>query len=72
VNTTLVAAMPSNDTTCVSCGRRIPLGQGRSCSMCYGDIAWGRDGYAEEEYRRAEEEAEAERAACRLEADDAE
>jgi hypothetical protein len=25
--------------------------------MCYGDIAWGRDGYAEEEYRRAEEEA---------------
>ena len=33
--------MPS----CTSCGSDIPEGQGRSCSMCYGDIGWGRDGY---------------------------
>jgi len=40
---------------CTSCGRRIPEGQGRSCSMCYGDLDYGRDGY----YRKALEEAEA-------------
>ena len=33
--------MPS----CTSCGSDIPEGQGRSCSMCYGDVAWGSDGY---------------------------
>jgi hypothetical protein len=30
---------------CTSCGREIPEGQGSSCSMCYGDIDHGRDGY---------------------------
>ena len=30
---------------CTSCGSQIPDGQGRSCSMCYGDVAYGRDGY---------------------------
>ena len=31
--------------TCTSCGSYIPEGQGKSCSMCYGDPAYGRDGY---------------------------
>lgn len=31
--------------TCSSCGLEIPDGQGSSCSMCYGDIAHGTDGY---------------------------
>ena len=43
---------------------RIPDGQGRSCSMCYGDIDYGRDGYyrewAEAEERRHEAESEPE------------
>jgi len=30
---------------CTSCGLPIPDGQGKSCSMCYGDINYGRDGY---------------------------
>jgi len=30
---------------CTSCGLPIPEGQGSSCSMCYGDIAYGSDGY---------------------------
>lgn len=30
---------------CTSCGSEIPDGQGNSCSMCYGDVAWGTDGY---------------------------
>jgi len=30
---------------CTSCGSSIPEGQGGSCSMCYGDIAHGSDGY---------------------------
>jgi len=31
---------------CTSCGSPIPEeGQGKSCSMCYGDIAHGKDGY---------------------------
>lgn len=55
--------MPS----CTSCGSRIPEGQGRSCSMCYGDIDHGRDGYyrdwAQDQLRRQEEEAQAERRA---------
>jgi hypothetical protein len=37
---------------CTSCGAPIPPGQGKSCSMCYGDIDHGRDGY----YRRYIEE----------------
>jgi hypothetical protein len=43
---------------CSSCGSPIPDGQGSSCSMCYGDIDYGRDGY----YREwAERETERER-----------
>lgn len=46
---------------CSSCGSEIPEGQGSSCSMCYGDIGWGRDGYyqawAEEQDRQASERA---------------
>jgi hypothetical protein len=30
---------------CTSCGLPIPAGQGKSCSMCYGDVDHGRDGY---------------------------
>ena len=30
---------------CTSCGSTIPEGQGRCCSMCYGDIDYGKDGY---------------------------
>ena len=31
---------------CVMCGARIPDDQGsRTCSMCYGDIDHGKDGY---------------------------
>ncbi len=30
---------------CTSCGSPIPEGQRKSCSMCYGDIDYGRDGY---------------------------
>jgi len=42
---------------CTSCGSYIPEGQGKSCSMCYGDIAHGKDEY----YRRwAEEQQEQE------------
>jgi hypothetical protein len=41
---------------CTSCGLPIPNGQGRSCSMCYGDIDYGRDGYyrqwAEEQFEK--------------------
>ena len=33
---------------CASCGNPIPAGQGSSCSMCYGDPAWGKDGYYQE------------------------
>ena len=42
---------------CSSCGRPIPEGQGNSCSMCYGDIAHGKDGY----YQQWAEEQEQER-----------
>ena len=46
---------------CTSCGSSIPEGQGRSCSMCYGDIDYGSDGYyrawaEHEEQRRQEQE----------------
>lgn len=34
---------------CVMCGSPIPKDQGsRTCSMCYGDIAHGKDGYYRE------------------------
>ena len=33
---------------CVDCGSPIPDGQGKVCSMCYGDIDYGRDGYYRE------------------------
>ena len=32
---------------CTSCGSDIPDGQGRSCSMCYGDVGHGKDRYYE-------------------------
>ena len=55
--------MPS----CSSCGLPIPEGQGSSCSMCYGDIDHGRDGYyrewAEEQERQEAERKEQERLA---------
>lgn len=44
---------------CTSCGLPIPEGQGKSCSMCYGDIDHGTDGYyraeMEREYQREQE-----------------
>ena len=40
---------------CTSCGSPIPDGQGKSCSMCYGDIAHGTDGYYNEWSARAQE-----------------
>ena len=40
---------------CSSCGSEIPEGQGSSCSMCYGDIAYGRDGYYEQWAREQED-----------------
>jgi hypothetical protein len=44
---------------CTSCGSPIPEGQGSSCSMCYGDMSHGRDGYYEAEMRARDEEWEA-------------
>ncbi len=43
---------------CSSCGSPIPDGQGSSCSMCYGDIAYGSDGYYEEWAREQERQQE--------------
>ena len=46
---------------CTSCGMPIPDGQGKSCSMCYGDPAYGNDGYYQaylEEQMRQELEAQ--------------
>lgn len=37
---------------CVQCGLPIPDGQGSCCSICYGDVEHGTDGY----YRRWMEE----------------
>lgn len=34
-------------SNCVQCGSPIPEGQ-RVCSMCYGDIDYGNDGYYRE------------------------
>lgn len=46
---------------CVDCGSPIPDNQGsKTCSMCYGDIYHGKDGYyyewAEKEIERQERE----------------
>jgi hypothetical protein len=41
---------------CSSCGSPIPDDQGSSCSMCYGDIAHGQDGYYEDWAREQMEE----------------
>lgn len=46
---------------CTSCGSWIPDGQGKSCSMCYGDPDHGRDGYYRGELERAERRAQEER-----------
>lgn len=43
-----------NMSNCSSCGSEIPDGQGSSCSMCYGDIGYGRDGYYEAWARECE------------------
>jgi hypothetical protein len=51
---------------CSSCGSTIPEGQGKSCSMCYGDPFYGKDGYAlrmleeqtQQEYEQKEDRAE--------------
>jgi len=44
---------------CVCCGEPVPDGQ-RTCSMCYGDIDHGKDGYyrqwAEQENERQQQE----------------
>jgi hypothetical protein len=40
---------------CTSCGSQIPEGQGKSCSMCYGDIGYGSDGYYEEFMRQLQD-----------------
>ena len=55
-----------NRTYCSSCGLPIPDGQGSCCSMCYGDVDHGRDGYyrqmleeqIQQEYERAVEREE--------------
>jgi len=51
---------------CIMCGLPIPDNQGsKTCSMCYGDIDHGKDGYyrrwVEEEMQREEERKEEER-----------
>ena len=48
----------ANMPYCSSCGSPIPEGQGSSCSMCYGDPWYGRDGYALRELERQQEEEE--------------
>ena len=40
---------------CVQCGSSIPDGQ-RTCSMCYGDIDHGRDGYYRDYMERWEQD----------------
>lgn len=52
---------------CSSCGSPIPDGQGSSCSMCYGDISHGSDGYYEDWARQQEREQEREEEAQREE-----
>ena len=41
---------------CAMCGSPIPNNQGSTtCSMCYGDIGHGKDGYYRREIEREEE-----------------
>ena len=49
-------------SSCKSCGIAIPAGQA-FCSMCYGDIAYGRDGYYENFMQEREQEYEQEQEA---------
>lgn len=45
--------------SCTSCGSWIPDDQGsNSCSMCYGDISHGKDGYYEEWAREQDRKSE--------------
>ena len=46
---------------CSSCGSPNPDGQGKSCSMCYGDINHGTDGYYEQWALQQEEKNERDR-----------
>jgi hypothetical protein len=50
---------------CVMCGSRLPDNQGsKTCSMCYGDVDHGQDGYYRqflEEARRQEDERQSEK-----------
>lgn len=42
---------------CVMCGSPLPENQGsKTCSMCYGDIDHGKDGYYREWAERQEEQ----------------
>lgn len=43
---------------CTNCGSPIPKGQGRLCSMCYGDPDHGSDGYYLEYLEAQDREAE--------------
>jgi len=45
---------------CTSCGSPIPEGQGKSCSMCYGDVQHGTDGYYEDWLHQQEQAQEVE------------
>ena len=36
----------------------IPLGQGKSCSMCYGDVDYGSDGYYKQYLEETEQKEE--------------
>ncbi len=47
--------------SCTSCGSSIPDDQGGSCSMCYGDIAHGSDGYYEQWAMQEDQKAEDQR-----------
>ena len=44
---------------CTQCGQPVPVGQS-VCSMCYGDIDYGSDGYYREEMERQERESQRE------------
>lgn len=58
---------------CSQCGSWIPDEQ-QVCSMCYGDMDYGRDGYyrawAEEKWREEEEERAAFEEYCREESEE--
>jgi hypothetical protein len=42
--------------SCVMCGASLPINQGSgTCSMCYGDIDHGKDGYYREYLERQEQ-----------------